>query len=86
VRGAFERIRALAISMSTTTIPMWMPAQSGNPPGRPIGARGRFVSVSLTAQLPGHLEPGDWALLVEVIGAVRQAVPDAGDVLAVTYI
>jgi hypothetical protein len=34
--------------------------------------------VSLTAQLPGNLEPNDWALVVEVIGAVRQAVPNAG--------
>ena len=98
---------------------MWMLGQSGNPAGRPIGARGRFsqqfiadltnaweqygadalaqtaklypdrfvgicshlipkdVSVSLTASLPGNLEPSGWALLVEVIGAVRQAVPNA---------
>jgi len=85
------------------------PGQSGNPLGRPVGARGRFsqqfisdltnaweqygadalaqtaklypdrfavsapkdLSVSVTAQLPGNLDPSDWALLVEVIGAVR---------------
>jgi hypothetical protein len=35
------------------------------------------VSLDLEARLPGNLEPSDWVLLVEVVGAVRQAVPDA---------
>jgi hypothetical protein len=36
------------------------------------------VSVSLTARLPANLEASDWELLLEVLGAVKQALPDAG--------
>jgi hypothetical protein len=98
---------------------MWVPGQSGNPGGRPVGARGRFsqrfiadlrrhgskygetalaetaklypdrfvgiaahlipkgVSVSLTARLPGDLDASDWGLMIEVLGAIKQCVPDA---------
>ena len=95
----------------------WQPGQSGNPNGRPVGARGRFserfvndiadawgkygaaiveqmattepvrfaelcarlipkdVQVSLTARLPGNLEPDEWTALLELLGAVRTALP-----------
>jgi hypothetical protein len=97
----------------------WKPGESGNPAGRPVGARGRFteafvaditdawhkhgagiveqmattepmrfaelcarlipkdVQVSLSARLPGNLEPDDWQLVTEVMGAIRQALPEA---------
>jgi len=97
----------------------FQPGQSGNPYGRPLGARNKLaenfvgdvaaawqkhgaqvlehmataepsrfaelcgrlvprdVQVSLTASLPGNLEAGDWSLLLEIVAAVRQAVPDA---------
>jgi hypothetical protein len=97
----------------------WKPGQSGNPSGRPAGARSKFseafmrdlaktwaerggdivemvatteparflavaaslipkdVSVSLTARLPGNMEPDDWAIAVEVFGAIKQTLPDA---------
>ena len=98
---------------------MWQPGESGNPHGRPVGARGRFserfvtdltaaweqhgaqaleqtaklypdrfvaiashlipkdVSVSLTARLPANLDASDWELLIEVLGAIKQALPNA---------
>ena len=36
------------------------------------------VSVSLTAALPGDLEASDWTLILEVLGAVKRGLPDAG--------
>ena len=99
---------------------MWSAGQSGNPAGRPVGARGRFserfvadlttaweqhgaqaleqtaklypdrfvaiashlipkdVSVSLSARLPANLDATDWQLLIEVLEAVKQALPDVG--------
>ena len=36
------------------------------------------VSVSLTARLPANLDASDWELLLEVLSAVKQSVPDAG--------
>ena len=36
------------------------------------------VSVSLTAALPGNLEASDWTLILEVLGAVKRGLPDAG--------
>jgi hypothetical protein len=98
----------------------WQPGESGNPGGRPIGARGRFseqmigdiarswsthgpaalekmaktdntryveicsrlipkdVALTVHQRLPGNLEPTDWAVVMEVVDAVRQAIPDAG--------
>jgi hypothetical protein len=98
---------------------MWSPGQSGNPHGRPVGARGRFserfvtdlttaweqhgaqaleqtaklypdrfvaiashlipkdVSVSLTARLPANLDATDWQLLIEMLTAVKECLPDA---------
>lgn len=97
----------------------WQPGESGNPNGRPVGARARFteqfaadvaeawrkhgagivdqmattepmrfaelcarlmpkdVSMTLQQRLPGNLEPDDWAVVMEVMGAVKQALPDA---------
>ena len=96
---------------------VWQPGQSGNPAGRPLGARNRFseafvgdiaaawekhgtdvvervlrneparflevcsrliprdVSVTLSARMPGNLEPDDWSALLELLGAVRTALP-----------
>ena len=34
------------------------------------------VSVTLSARLPGNLEPDDWALLTDIIGAIRQTLPE----------
>ena len=95
----------------------WQPGQSGNPAGRPLGARNRFseafvgdiaaawekhgagvvervlrneparflevcgrlipkdVQVSLSARIPGNLEPDDWQAMLELLGAVRTALP-----------
>jgi hypothetical protein len=36
------------------------------------------VSVSLTAALTGNLEASDWTLILEVLGAVKRGLPDAG--------
>jgi hypothetical protein len=100
--------------------PNWV-GRSGNPAGRPIGARGRFsqqfivdlsaawerygaealaktaeqfpdrfvgicahlipkdVQVSLTARLPADLQPEDLQLMLEVVQAVKQALPSAAD-------
>jgi hypothetical protein len=95
------------------------PGQSGNPYGRPIGARNKLaenfiadtaaawqkhgprvletmaltepsrfaelcgklvpreMQLSLTASLPGNLDAGDWSLLLEIVAAVKAAIPDA---------
>ena len=37
------------------------------------------VQVSLSARLPGNLEPDDWQLTLEILQATRQALPDAND-------
>jgi hypothetical protein len=37
------------------------------------------VSLTLTARLPGNLEPDDWQLACEVFGAIKEALPDAGE-------
>lgn len=37
------------------------------------------VSLTLTARLPGNLEPDEWQLACEVFGAVKQALPNAGE-------
>lgn len=44
------------------------------------------VSLTLSARLPGGLEPDDWQIALAVFGAIREALPDAnkrqpGDVL-----
>ena len=36
------------------------------------------VRVTVEQQLPGNLSPEDWAIMQEIVNAVRQAVPDAG--------
>ena len=96
-----------------------MPGQSGNPNGRPLGARTEFstsfmrdlarvwakcgadtiekvaatdpsrffavastliprdVAISIEQRLPGGLPAEDWAIVLEVMSAVKQAVPDA---------
>jgi Family of unknown function (DUF5681) len=95
------------------------PGQSGNPNGRPQGARNRFsetfmrdlaakwaacggdildrvateepakffsvaasliprdVSLTLSARLPGNLELEDWQLTLNVLDAIKTALPDA---------
>ena len=35
------------------------------------------VAVTLQARLPGNLDPSDWQLVMEILGAVRQSLPDA---------
>jgi len=35
----------------------------------------RDVSVTLSTRLPGSLEPDDWSALLELLGAVRTALP-----------
>ena len=37
------------------------------------------VRVTVQQQLPGNLSAEDWAMMREIIGAVRQAVPDAAN-------
>ena len=39
----------------------------------------RDVQVSLTSRLPGGLEPSDWQLALELFGAIKEALPDAGE-------
>ena len=35
------------------------------------------VRVTVQQQLPGNLSPKDWAMMREIIDAVKQAIPDA---------
>ena len=47
------------------------------------------VALTIEQQTPGNLDPADWAIVMEVMSAVKQALPDAnarpaGDVLAFT--
>ena len=35
------------------------------------------VRVTVQQQLPGNLSPEDWAMMREIIDAVKQAIPDA---------
>jgi hypothetical protein len=37
----------------------------------------RDVTLSLEARLPGNLDPNDWAIVLEVMSAVKQILPDA---------
>jgi hypothetical protein len=39
----------------------------------------RDVSLTLTARLPGNLEPDDWQATMEVLQAIKMALPDAAD-------
>src|SRR5262249_57234150 len=97
----------------------WLPGQSGNPNGRPLGARTEFsnsfmrdlarvwakqgghiiekvatddpsrffavaasliprdVAISIEQRLPGGLSSDDWSIVLEVMGAVKAALPDA---------
>jgi len=98
----------------------WLPGQTGNPNGRPVGARSEFsnsflrdlaaswgqcgpdvlatvartdparylgvcstliprdVAISIEQRAPGNLDPNDWAIVLEIMGAVKQILPDAG--------
>jgi hypothetical protein len=38
---------------------------------------GPEVKLTIEQQLPGNLSPADWNLMLEIIAAVRQAIPDA---------
>src|SRR6516162_7173429 len=38
---------------------------------------GPEVKLTIEQQLPGNLSPSDWNLMLEIIAAVRQAIPDA---------
>jgi hypothetical protein len=97
----------------------WLPGQSGNPNGRPLGARSEFsaafmrdlagvwakcgadtiekvaaddpsrffavastlipkdVAISIEQRLPGGLSPEDWSIVLEIMSAVKQGLPDA---------
>jgi hypothetical protein len=37
------------------------------------------VQVSLSARLPGGLEPDDWQIALAVFGAIREAIPNANE-------
>jgi hypothetical protein len=37
------------------------------------------VRVTVEQQLPGNLSPADWNLMLEIIDAVKQAIPDASN-------
>ena len=41
------------------------------------GHLGPEVKLTIEQQLPGNLSAEDWSIMREIIGAVRQAVPDA---------
>jgi hypothetical protein len=97
----------------------WLPGQTGNPNGRPVGARSEFsnsflrdlaanwgqwpnvlatvartdparylgvcstlipkdVAISIEQRAPGNLGPEDWAIVLEIMSAVKQSLPDAG--------
>ena len=36
------------------------------------------VQIAISSSLPGALTPDDWGLLVEMMRAIKQALPDAG--------
>jgi hypothetical protein len=36
------------------------------------------VQLTIGQRLPGGLEPDDWALVMEIMGAIKQTLPDAG--------
>ena len=37
------------------------------------------VALTIEQQSPGGLDPADWSLITEVLGAIKQAIPDAAD-------
>ena len=37
------------------------------------------VQIALQASLPGQLNPNDWQLLIEMMSAIKAALPDAGN-------
>ena len=37
------------------------------------------VRVTVQQQLPGNLSPADWNLMLEIVDAVKQAIPDASN-------
>ena len=37
------------------------------------------VRVTVDKQLPGNLSPADWNLMLEIVDAVKQAIPDASN-------
>ena len=37
------------------------------------------VRVTVEQQLPGNLSPADWNLMLEIVDAVKQAIPDASN-------
>jgi hypothetical protein len=41
---------------------------------------GPEVKLTIEQQLPGNLSPADWNPMLEIIAAVRQAIPDAASV------
>jgi hypothetical protein len=99
----------------------WLPGQSGNPNGRPVGSRSAFsaafcrdlaevwsdegreailktaktnpvtffavcarligpeVKLTIEQSLPGNLSAQDWAIMREIVDAVKTAVPDAAN-------
>lgn len=38
----------------------------------------RDMEVTLRQQLPGGLDPADWQLVTEIMGAIKVSIPDAG--------
>jgi hypothetical protein len=37
------------------------------------------VALTIEQQSPSGLDPADWSLITEVLGAIKQAIPDAAD-------
>ena len=42
-----------------------------------VGLVPKDVLLSINAKLPGGMDPDDWQLVTEVMGAIKQSIPDA---------
>ena len=42
-----------------------------------VGLVPKGVLLSINAKLPGGMDPDDWQLVTEVMGAIKQSIPDA---------
>ena len=42
-----------------------------------VGLVPKDVLLSINARLPGGMDPDDWQLVTEVMGAIKQSIPDA---------
>jgi hypothetical protein len=44
-----------------------------------VGLVPKDVLLSINAKLPGDMDPDDWQLVTEVMGAIKQSLPNAND-------